>query len=443
MLSPSPNAFKRVAIIGRPNVGKSTLFNKLTRTRSAVVKDEPGVTRDVLIHPAEWWGHTFEVVDTGGLTEDSRGLSPLIREQTIAALRSIDLLLVVMDGRAGLVPEDREVIKVAKESGKPILLVINKLDRQVDLDSELSEFYEFGMDLIPTAFEHDFGVDNVVEWVIARLPKNQTEVALIPKVAIIGKPNVGKSSLCNLLLGQKRMLVSEIAGTTVDAVEAEVEFGGKKYVLVDTAGLRRQARRNDGVEFLSVFKTQGAVDRADVVLLVIDAVTGPTDQDAKMLEMCLDKHRAIIVVANKIDLAKTARENAREWFRERIMREFSFFQDVRVVFTSAKTGYGIPDLFNEIEAVYERLHMRISTSQLNKFFTDVIRQAPAPVYGTTNVKFYYLTQTQQVPPSFIAFANHPQGVTPSYRRFLAKRIQENWDLRGVPVRIFVLPSGGS
>jgi GTPase len=303
------------------------------------------------------------------------------------------------------------------------------------------EFHEFGLDIVPVAFEHDFGIDKIVEWILSRLPSDASTLRQGPRLAVIGKPNVGKSSLCNRLLGEKRMLVSNIAGTTVDAVEAEFEYDGKAYTLVDTAGLRKQARREEGVEILSAFKSIEAVRRADIVLILVDATEGPTVQDAKLLEMCLDQHRAVILVANKFDLAKDMHESAREWFAGRVQREMHFFPDVRTVFTSALTGSGLKSLFEEIEAVYESLHKRISTSELNRYFFDIIRQAPAPVWGTVNVKFYYLTQTHQVPPSFIAFANHPDGVTPQYRRFLAKRIQDQWNLRGIPVRIFVMPSG--
>jgi GTP-binding protein len=431
----------RVGLIGRPNVGKSSLFNKLSRTRKAVVRDEPGVTRDVLIEPCEWWGRTFDIVDTGGITEERVGLSPLIREQTLSILGSLDALIVILDGRAGLIPEDRDIVRIAKETGKPVLLAVNKLDSERDLEIALAEFHEFGLDLIPCAFERDFGIDRIVEWISGVIPSDESTLRQGPRLTVIGKPNVGKSSLCNRLLGEKRMLVSDIAGTTVDAVEAEFAFDGKAYTLIDTAGLRKQAKREEGIEALSAVKSKEAVRRSDIVLLVVDATEGPTVQDAKMLEMCLDLHKAVILVANKYDIAKDQHENTKTWFAEKVQRELHFFPDVRTVFVSALTGSGLNALFEEVESVFEALHFRISTSQLNKFFTEVIRQAPAPVYGTVNVKFYYLTQTHQTPPSFIAFANHPDGVTPGYRRFLAKRIQDQWGLKGIPIRIFVMPSG--
>lgn len=437
----SPN-LKRVALVGRPNVGKSTLFNRLTRTRKAVVKDERGVTRDIQIESVEWWGKNFEIVDTGGLSEDKQGFTPLIREQVTDFLRHVDMIVFIVDGRSGIVPEDRDAFRIVKSMGKPFAVVVNKCDRTLESDNYLADFYEFGENLIPAAFEADFGIDTLVEWIIANLGEDEGTQREGFRLAILGKPNAGKSSLANCLLGGKRMLVSPLAGTTVDAIEADFQYAGHEYILVDTAGLRRAAKQKDGTEVLGGFKTREAVRKANLVLLVIDGTVGPTHQDARLIEMCLEHHKALIVVANKTDLGKKQHENFRDWFREKVDEEFRFFTDVPVVFTSAKNGTGIGDLFERIEKVREKLHIKIKTSHLNKFFTEVIKQAPAPVYRTENVKFYYLTQTQQEPPSFIAFANHPEGVTPSYRRFLIRKIQENWDLKGIPLRIFVMQKGG-
>ncbi len=433
---------RRVALVGRPNVGKSTLFNRLTRSRKAVVKDERGVTRDIQIEPTEWWGKSFEVVDTGGLTEDKQGFSPLIREAVTEYLHSVDMIVLIVDGRDGIVPEDKIAYGIAKRSGKPMLIVVNKCDKTLEGEAYLPDFFELGADLMPAAFERDYNIDSIVEWIISNLDANPIEARSGFRLAIVGKPNAGKSSLANHLLGEKRMLVSEIAGTTVDAIEAQFHYGEKDYILVDTAGLRRAGKQRDGVEVLSTFKTRDAIHRADLVLLVIDATVGPSNQDSRIIEYCVDRHKTLIVVANKMDAAKELYDSPREWFRERVEREFHFFTDVPVVFTSAVKGAGIDSLFEKIEDIREKLATKITTSQLNKFFTDVIKRAPAPVYGTENVKFYYLTQTNQAPPSFIAFANHPDGVTPAYRRFLVRKIQENWNMRGIPMRIFIMKKGG-
>lgn len=431
-------AVSRVAIIGRPNVGKSTLFNFLTESRKAVVKNQPGVTRDILIEPAEVWGVKFDVIDTGGLTESTDLFSKLIREQVIDFLKSVDHLILVMDGRAGVNPEDRDIIRIAKEAGKPFLLVINKVDSVQDAEMAKAEFYEFGVDIVAASFEQRYALDEVLEWIVDQVKRTEHTVRQGLTLAMVGKPNVGKSSLCNRLLGEKRLLVSEVAGTTIDSVDTEMIYEGRKYVLIDTAGLRRSARREQDIEIISAFKTRDAVRRADITLLVVDGHEGPSAQDARILEQILDAHRAVIVVANKVDLAEEEIPAFRSWFRSRIAQEFHFFPDVPIAFTSAVTGKGLKDLFDTIVDVEDKINKRISTRELNDFFTQVIRQAPAPVWGTQNVKFYYLTQTNQRPPAFIAFANHADGVTPSYRRFLSKRIQEHWDLIGIPIRIFVM-----
>lgn len=428
----------RVAIMGRPNVGKSTLFNYLTESRKAVVKNQAGVTRDILIEPAEVWGVKFDVIDTGGLTESTDLFSKMIREQVIEFLQSVDHLIVVMDGRTGLHAEDRDIIRIAKETGKPFLLVINKVDRILDAEISKAEFYEFGVDVVSASFEQRWGMDEILEWIVAQVKRTENTVREGMTLAIVGKPNVGKSSLANRLLGERRLLVSDVAGTTVDTVDAELNYEGRKYILVDTAGLRRSAKREEDIEIISAFKTEDAIRRANLVLLVVDGNEGPTAQDAKILERILEAHKAVLLVANKVDIAEENIEAFRSWFRARVQSEFHFFPEIPITFVSAKTGRGLKDMFDTIVKMEDKISMRITTRELNNFFIQVIRQAPAPVWGTHDVKFYYLTQTNQKPPAFIAFANHPDGVTPSYRRFLAKRIQDQWGLNGIPIRIFVM-----
>jgi GTP-binding protein len=432
-----------VALLGHPNVGKSTLFNKLTRTRKALVKNQPGVTRDVLVEQADWWGQTFKVADMGGLTEAKTGFSPLIREKVLGFLHQADLLVVVFDGRAGLLPEDKDVMRAAIESGKPFITVVNKVDRHQDSQEILNEFWELGTDLTPAAFEKDFNIDQIVEWILSHLPKKSEEKDHHLRLTIVGKPNAGKSSLANRLLGEDRMLVSPTAGTTLDAVETEFHHKDETFVLVDTAGLRRIGKQQHGVEILSSFKTREAIEKSHLVLLVVDGVQGLSHQDARIVEFCLENHKAIVLVVNKYDLAKDERESYRNWFQDHLEQKFHFFTDIPLVHVSALTGYGIGTLMNKIADVKRKLDVKIPTSQLNKFFSEVIKQTPSPVWQTKDVKFYYLTQTQQSPPSFIAFANHPEGVTPAYRRFLIRKIQENWSLQGIPLRMFILPKGGS
>lgn len=433
----------KVAIIGRPNVGKSTLFNILTNSRKSVVKNQPGVTRDIILEPCEIWGKGFDLIDTGGITEAHDTFSKLIREQVIEFLQTVDFMVMVVDGRVGLVPEDAEIVRIAKQTGRDFVIVVNKVDSLQDEDILKSEFYEFGVDLIPASFEQRRGIAEVMEWIHDHLPKEQMTIKSGCNIALVGKPNVGKSSMVNCLLGENRMLVSEIAGTTIDAVDTPFIYKDKKYILVDTAGLRRSARREDHLEIISAFKSHESIRKANIVLLLIDGTEGPTDQDARIMQSILEDHKAVIVVANKSDLGRTEVPEYRKKFQEQCAEVFHFYEDVPVVFTSATMNYGIGDLLEKIEWMDSKLNARFSTSELNDFFFDVIRQAPAPVYGITNVKFYYLTQTLQQPPSFIAFANHPQGVHNSYRRFVTKRLKEQFDLRGVPIRIFIMKSKGS
>lgn len=430
----------KVAIIGRPNVGKSTLFNILTDSRKSVVKNQAGVTRDIIIEPAEVWGKKYDLIDTGGVTESQDLFSKLIKEQVSDFLHSVDFIIAVMDGRAGMLPEDRDIIKLAKQTGRPMLLVINKVDKQHEEELAKADFYEFGLDVVSASFEQRRGVAEIMEWIQTNIPDAEESKKEGVRIAIVGKPNVGKSSMCNYLLGTNRMLVSDVAGTTVDSVDSPFVYNDNKYVLVDTAGLRRQSRREDDIEIISAFKSHESIRRAQIILLMVDGQEGPTEQDAKIMQQILEDHKAVIVVANKSDVAQKNVEAYRETFKKQIEKEFHFFVDVPVVFTSAKTGYGVGELLNAVERVSEKLNFKVSTSELNDFFFETIRKAPAPVWGITNVKFYYLTQTNQTPPAFIAFANHPDGVTNSYRRFLIKNLKERFDLHGIPIRIFCMKS---
>ena len=428
------------AIIGRPNVGKSTLFNYLVESRRSLVKNQPGVTRDLIFEEARLWGQSFEVVDTGGITDAGDTLSTAVREHVLEFLESVDYLLLVMDYKSGLCPEDRDIVRIAKQSGKDFLIIINKVDKAEDLDVAGSEFYEFGMELVTCSFETRFGINHLLEWISHRLSIHKGENKKGFVFSIVGQPNVGKSSLTNHLLGSPRVLVSPVAGTTTDSLDFDFEYNGKFYHLIDTAGLRRSARRKKGVEVLSTIKTSQSIRRSELVLLMIDGLKGPSDQDAKIVEEILAAHKAVILVVGKLDLGEKEKKEFRKNIRGKITEVFHFYIDIPIVFISAKTGKGLKDLFATIESVREKLNTKIPTSQLNEFFTNVIRLAPSPVYGSKNVKFYYLTQTRQVPPGFIAFANHPEGVDRAYRRFLMKRIKKRWGLEGIPIRIFVMKS---
>lgn len=430
----------RVSIVGRPNVGKSTLFNILTNSRRAVVRDEPGVTRDIQYGTCSWRDQVFEILDTGGVTESSELIPSLIKEKVQEAIQMSDAVLLVCDGRSGLIPEDKVLFKMVAESGLPFLIVVNKLDQESQISDMLLDFYELGQELIPCSFEKRQGIDDILEWVYERAPQvevqeDSSEITL----AILGKPNVGKSSLTNYLIGSERMIVSPIAGTTVDAIDSHFSRDGVDFKIIDTAGLRRKSKVKDGVEKLSTFKSLDSIKRADIVLLMVDILDGPSEQDAKILREVQDEHKAVILVANKSDIASdTNIPEFRKRFREQVAEVFHFYEDIPLVFVSARTGSGVQKLFETILDIFKKTKIQISTSALNKFFTDVIRKAPSPVYRNQDVKFYYLTQTQQTPPSFIAFANKPDGVNNAYRRFLMKNIKAHWGLQGIPIRIFVM-----
>lgn len=440
----------KVGLVGRPNVGKSSLFNYLTRSRSAVVKDEPGVTRDIKKGLAQWWGKEFNVFDTGGVTDKADGLFEIVKRQAFDILEDLDVIIFIMDGKYGLHNDDKTLLQMIKKSGRPFKCIINKVDRPEDAAMIIADFYQLGIsDFMAISVEHQDGVHDLIEWILSFDEDNldddsQVDDEDIPAVrlSIVGKPNVGKSSLVNCILGEEAQVVYDQPGTTVDAVDHEFIYNNQKYTIVDTAGIRRQSKREDGIEYISAVKSYEAIDRSDMVLLVVDGTIGPTRQESKIIEYLFENHKPVILVLNKSDLAKEISKTYREDLRESIARQFHFFEDVRFTFTNAKDGYGIDALFALVEKTWEDLNIRIPTSQLNKFFSETIRKAPAPVHGTKDVKFFYLTQTHQRPPSFIAFANRPEGVSPSYRRFLSKRIKEHWDIQGIPIRIFAMKNGG-
>lgn len=432
----------RVAIIGRPNVGKSTLFNILVGQRRSLVKDQSGVTRDLIFAEATAFDKTFDLVDTGGLTDSEDLFSRLIKERVSGFIHEVDFCIIVMDAKTGVVPEDRELIKLAMERAKPCLLVINKVDSDAGIDETVAEFFEFGLPLIAASFEQRRGLGDILEWLSLNVSVAESSKPEGFQVAIVGKPNVGKSSLFNRILGEDRVMVSPVAGTTIDAIDEAIEIDGEPFIFVDTAGMRRQSKRDDELEELSVVVAKKSIERADLVLLVIDGTEGPSDQDARVMQMIEETHKGVIIVVNKSDIGKKEIPEFRKLTRERIEKVFHFFQNPYIVFTSAHTGSGVDDLLKTICLYKEKFTIKIGTGELNRFFQETIRKAPAPIAGTRTVKFYYLTQTQQVPPSFIAFANHPEGVNRSYRRFLANQIRERWELQGIPIRMFVMKNGG-
>lgn len=431
---------QRILIVGRPNVGKSSLFNRLVRQRKALVINQPGVTRDILKQKTSWWGVDFEVWDSGGIWSEGSAWGSLIDKKVQQAIRISDLILFVMDARSGFMEADKKTFQLVKKSGKPFLALVNKVDELKKSDLLLIDFYRLGTNLFPCAFEQDRGITEVVEWILSHSKKKvKVEGSVsIPIVCLLvaGKTNVGKSTLCNALLKKERMLTSPVAGTTVDVVEDQFQYGNRLYNLLDTAG---KTRVRDKTQSLADFKSHQSFKEADLILILVDYSTGPSRQDAHLIHSCVEEHKAVIVVVNKWDLvAKTDKDISKVEYRKNIQSKFRFYPDLPIVFISALNSSGLGGLMKKVDEVYQKLHLRISTSALNRFFTEVIRKAPAPVYRVQDVKFYYLTQTHQIPPSFIAFANYPEGIRDSYRRFLVRQIQNRWNLKGIPIRISVL-----
>ena len=423
---------KKVLIIGRPNVGKSSLFNRLIKQRRALVLDQAGVTRDVLKGEALWWGHSFEVWDSGGLTWESTSVFKLVIHNKVKeVIQQADLIVFVMDSQTGLHDEDKRIFKYIRD--KKYLLVINKVDHDEESTSLLSDFYALGKDFIPVAFEKDKNIDRIVDWILSHTHQMEASKENKEKISILitGQSNVGKSSLCNLILKKERMITSPKKNTTVDVVDEEFRYNKKTYEILDTAGIRKKSRRFENLEKISSAKSLSYFRKADIILLVIEAHKEISRQDTRLFSYCMSKYKTVILVVNKWDLSSVSKIE----MRKKIKEILPYFPDIPVVFTSAVQCVGFNILMKKVCEFVEKSQFRTTTSQLNKFFLNMVQKAPRPFYGTKNVRFYYLTQTNHKPPSFIIFTNEPKGITPSYQRFLTKKIQEEYSLEGLPIQL--------
>lgn len=438
----------KVLIIGRSNVGKSSIFNRIVRKRSSLVFDEDGITRDVLKSDATWWGHTFELIDSGGMPEETnkQELQLQVKQKIDDAIEESDIFIIVTDGKAGLHPGDKSLLRMIQKTSKPFTLFVNKIDNPIKRDDDKLEFFAISDQLIAGSAEQEYGIDELIEWIISHKEKraelesdsaDQDEEESITSLFVVGKANSGKSMLCNQVLDQERMIVNSQPGTTLDTITEFFSKDEESFAISDNPGSRRGNREER--EKISYAKSRANLHKHDIVLLVIDGVYGPTRQDAKLVQLCLEKRKPILVVINKMDLLKSLDEYEREQKEIQIDRIFHFCEDLPIVFISAKTGYHKEKLFKAVAHIKEKIHFKISTSELNQFFTNVIKRAPAPVYGNSDVKFYYITQTHKRPPDFVAFANYPKGVTPSYRRFVINQMKRNWGLEGIPIGLHILP----
>jgi GTP-binding protein len=427
-----------VAIIGRANVGKSTLFNRLTRSAQALVANIPGVTRDRHYGTLAWDAHSVLLVDTGGLVGGEEDLSGPVRRQAEAAVAEADVLLLVMDGRQGPQESDAEVVDYLRRTAKPVLLVVNKMDHP-GLDARLPEFYRFGLDpLFPVSATHGLGLGAVQEALESLLPVPEEGPAPPPgiRVAILGRPNVGKSSLINYFLGEERLLVSPQPGTTRDAIDSPFVWEGVDYVLVDTAGMRRPSRVDAGLERQMVLKTIKALSRAEVAVLMLDAGEGLTGQDLRILGLIEDQSKACLILVNKWDLVARDLKASRD-ILDQVRAGLEFMAFAPVLPVSVLTGHNLRKIFPVIATLHAQSSIRVGTGELNRALQQIISRVPPPRYRDRPLKFYYLTQPETNPPTFVAFVNRPEGVPDHYRRYLVKQLREQLGLSSVPLRLFL------
>ena len=433
-----------VAIVGRPNVGKSTLFNKLVGARLSIVDDKPGVTRDRIYGDCEWLGHRFLLVDTGGI-EPRAGdvILSQMRAQANIAIATADVIVLVTDLRSGVVATDQDVANMLQKSGKPVILCVNKCDSVGAPDPEFYEFYNLGMgDPIAVSAVHGHGTGDLLDAVIAYFPpeSEEEEEDDTIKVAVIGKPNVGKSSLINRISGQERAIVSDIAGTTRDATDTRIENQYGKFTFIDTAGIRRKSKVTDAIEKYSIIRARTAVERADVCVIMIDATEGFTEQDSKVAGIALDQGKGCIVVVNKWDAVEKDGNTMRE-YKEKLAVDFAFMKFAPFVFISAKTGQRVDRLFEQIAYVYAQSTMRISTGKLNEILGAATARVQPPTDKGKRLKIYYMTQASVCPPTFVFFVNNAQLFHFSYQRYLENQIREVFGLEGTPVRFIIRERG--
>lgn len=439
-------ALPLVAIIGRPNVGKSTLFNRLTGSRKSIVGDEPGITRDRIFAEVEWRSKTFELVDTGGIVPDDEAIIPAnIFKQAGFAIDKAQAIIWVVDARAGVTPLDEEISVFLRNIGKPVFIAANKAESR-KVEDEASEFYRFGFELVPLSAEHGTSVGDMLDKVFDTLEFDDEEEAAPGreiKLAIIGRPNVGKSSLLNSILGEERVIVSPIAGTTRDAIDTELEVDGQRYLLIDTAGIRRKGKTTEMAEKLSVVMARKALERADVAVIVIDALEGVAHLDASIAGYAVDSGCSIIIAVNKWDAVAEKETNTIYDVEKTIRRQMKFLDWAPIVSISALTGQRVTKILPMAAEAHEARNLRIPTSQLNKFFEESISQpkggtAPAPVKGgVSRLKVQYITQGGVRPPLFVLFTSggSKAGLHFSYLRYIENRLRESFDFFATPIRL--------
>lgn len=423
-----------IALVGRPNVGKSALFNRIVGHNAAIVSEEAGTTRDRHYARGEWGGSAFWLVDTGGITDDSRGLMDAeIRRQVEEAIGEADLLLFVVDAKGGLHPIDHRIATMLREAGKPFLVVANKADNPKDTD--FYEFYELGAgDPIPVSAVSGKQSGDLLDVMVEHIPAMPPEDEQSLKIAVIGRPNVGKSSFVNRLLGEDRLVVSEVAGTTRDAIDTPMRYHGRELVFIDTAGLRRQSRVDDGIEFYSGLRSRRAIERADICCLVIDATEQLQGQDLKIAHLAWDAGRGLVIIANKWDLVSKDDKTAAK-FEKEAREKAPFLKFVPFLYTSAKTGQRVTKVLDVLVEVDAERQKRITTSKVNSCLEELVARLQPPQAAGREVRVMYATQVETAPPTIAVFSNHPDLVEEHYIRYLHNGFREAWDFTGNPLRV--------
>ena len=433
-----------VAIVGRPNVGKSTLFNALAGEKISIVKDTPGVTRDRIYADVTWLDKEFTMIDTGGIEPDSKDvILSQMREQAQIAIDTADVIIFITDVKQGLVDADSKVADMLRRSGKPVILVVNKVDNFDKYMADVYEFYNLGIgDPIPISAASRLGLGDMLDIVAEHFPEGSAleEEDDRPRIAIVGKPNVGKSSIVNRLLGANRVIVSDVAGTTRDAIDTEIVHNGKEYIFIDTAGLRRKNKIKEELERYSIIRTVTAVERADVVLMVIDATEGVTEQDAKIAGIAHERGKGVIIVVNKWDAIEKNDRTMREYERS-IRQVLSYMPYAEIMYVSALTGQRLVKLYDMIDMVIESQTLRIATGVLNEIMTEAVALQQPPSDKGKRLKLYYITQVAVKPPTFVIFVNDRELMHFSYTRYLENRIREAFGFGGTPLKFIVRERG--
>lgn len=429
-----------LAIVGRPNVGKSTLFNTLAGEKISIVEDHPGVTRDRIYADVTWLNHSFSMIDTGGIEMDTKDkMLKHMREQADIAIGTADVILFLVDVKQGLVDADFKVADMLRRSGKPVVLVVNKVDNFEKYMPDVYEFYNLGIgDPHPVSAASKLGIGDMLDAVLEQIDMEKLEEAEDerPKVAIVGKPNAGKSSLINNLLGENRVIVSDVAGTTRDAIDTEICYKDTEYVFIDTAGLRRKSKIKENIERYSIIRTVAAIERSDVVILMIDAVEGVTEQDAKIAGIAHDRGRGLIIAVNKWDAIEKDNSTVKE-YTKKIREVLSFVPYAEIIFISALTGQRTKKIFDLLETVIQNHAMRIQTGVLNEILMEAVALQQPPSDKGKRLKLFYMTQVSTKPPTFVLFVNKKELMHFSYQRYIENRIRDTFGFAGTPIRIFI------